>query len=168
MELKEFLVLAKRHTYAAGVKPEILPDGGKRFRFEAEDLVYQDTYYGYSPFAGQEIVFRKFPNNRQTAVWHMNYSGACLDEDVHMITAIFLFLKSALVNTTESRLFRGPTIFENEAFCYRSEFMSHSLDFFSGKEDIFLAGELAYTGSFSGGLLRTKEVLDFGSATPLG
>ena len=60
MELAEFLVRAKKETYAKSEEIEeiILEHGSKEFVYEESGFKYKDKHYGYNPFIGQEIVFK--------------------------------------------------------------------------------------------------------------
>ena len=52
-QLNEFLVKAKRKTYASGGKDRFLEDGSKELVFEENDFRYRDRYLGFNPFAGK-------------------------------------------------------------------------------------------------------------------
>ncbi|MDI6721659.1 MAG: DUF5680 domain-containing protein, partial [Candidatus Aenigmarchaeota archaeon] len=79
MELSEFLVRAKLNTYASvGESGEkMLEDGSKELVFEENEFKYRDRYFGFNPFIGQEVVWRK-----GKVIWAMNYRGRIISGDV--------------------------------------------------------------------------------------
>ena len=60
-ELLKFLVRAKKATYASKQESAkvLLVDGGKELVFEEGGIKYRDRYYGFNPFIGEEILFKK-------------------------------------------------------------------------------------------------------------
>jgi len=76
-QLSKFLVKAKINTYASSGEggEKILPDGSKEFEFEEKEFKYQDRYFGFNPFIGEEIVWQ---NGK--VVWGMNYYGEIVSE----------------------------------------------------------------------------------------
>ena len=53
MELEDFLVKAKMSTNGSeDTKPIQLDDGSKEYRYEIEDYIYRDRYFGGNPFIG--------------------------------------------------------------------------------------------------------------------
>ena len=58
MELREFIIKAKKITYASGAKPSKLPDGSDQFMYAESDYKYTDTYFGSKSFTGQELVWK--------------------------------------------------------------------------------------------------------------
>lgn len=160
-ELYEFLLSAKKSTYAANTEPLRLADGGKRFQVESNDFVYLDTYYGYQPFGGQELLFKRFPDGQKMPIWYMNYGGACLrTAQRNQVEMIFIHLKNALIRVDESYPFRGPKNYEFGVISYKSEFLG-DLENFSGKEQIsYKDGDVLYQGFFFGGKLNSKELMN--------
>ena len=60
MELETFLVIAKKSTSGSEeTEPVQLDDGSKEYRFESEDYVFRDRFFGGNPFVGEEIVYWK-------------------------------------------------------------------------------------------------------------
>lgn len=150
-ELADFLVRAKRRTYAAGgdassVTPTI--PGSKQLEFEFGPLLYRDIYFGNRLFAGQETVYRA-----EQPVWTMVYSGYVLgspgDESV---TRIYGFLIKALGRVTPDSPFRGPDIHEEGEFRYLNK-ANGSINTFCGSEHIEIEGRDVYRLRYSGGLL---------------
>lgn len=72
MTLREFLVEAKKAGYAsAGEGGErTVVDGAKALTFARAPFRYQDRYFGFNPFSGQEVVWQD-----HVALWTMNYYG---------------------------------------------------------------------------------------------
>ena len=68
-ELKKFLVVAKRATYANGMakKVESLRPGSHDYHFKQGEFIYHDTYFGGKKFIGEEVVYK---NNKP--IWAMN------------------------------------------------------------------------------------------------
>ena len=61
MKLNEFLIKAKLRGYASsGEGGETrLDNGGKVLSYKEGDYEYKDTYFGFNPFIGEEIVLYK-------------------------------------------------------------------------------------------------------------
>ncbi|HNY04800.1 MAG TPA: hypothetical protein PKI92_03540, partial [Candidatus Woesebacteria bacterium] len=59
--LREFLVKAKKSTYASGdASKEIVElDKSTTLIFEEGDFKYHDNYFGGEPYGGREVVFFK-------------------------------------------------------------------------------------------------------------
>ena len=162
MDKLQFLLEAKKETYAAHKKPLLLPGEGRRLIYESKEFIYIDIYYGYSPFGGQELLFKKWQDESFSAIWYMNYGGTILDiSNCHTIEAIFSFLRLALSEVDENFPFRGPEVFESEKFIYRSKH-SGTTEYFSGEEKIILDGILVYEGHFFGGEIKGRETFNFG------
>lgn len=133
MELKEFLVRAKKNTYASGAKEIILPDSGKEIIYEEDNFKYRDRYYGFNPFSGQELVLK---NNEHE--WSMNYYGIIFsDKIMGKITEeeIYKFLRESLANVYADAPFRGPSKFESRDLKYFCDFEG-DIKRFKGKEFI--------------------------------
>ena len=75
--LEQFIILAKRSTYAGGGK-KLLPYrlGSHDLQFAEGDWAYHDSYFGESDFIGQEIVYYQME-----PVWGMKYFGTILKPD---------------------------------------------------------------------------------------
>ncbi len=72
-EIREFLVTAKLAGYATGGEggePDSA-DRGKAFHYADRALAYRDRYYGFNPFAGEEVLWHD-----SRPVWIMNYFGS--------------------------------------------------------------------------------------------
>jgi hypothetical protein len=156
MTLAEFLVLAKQNTYAKSGEAgeEKLPDGGRRFVFEQGKFKYQNTYYGYCPFSGQEIVWQN-----GVPVWLMNYWGMVLfykSRTPGEINAIYSFLKKALSQVDADEPFRGPEEYADGSWEYERK-GSGSVDQFSGEEHISKDGDSVYFLHYHGGSVQEKD-----------
>lgn len=112
---REFYATAKRSTYAAGgdQKAEILEDGGKRYVFWDKkrwpQWRYIDTYYGYNPFFGNEIVEEVplIPPVVWTPIAQMSYGGYARGTEKE-VKRMFVFLEEMLQLVSAESLFRGP------------------------------------------------------------
>lgn len=146
MSLREFLIRAKVQTYAGeGERNERrLEDGGKELTFREGEFLYRDRYYGFNPFAGEEIVWRG-----GQAIWVMNYYGEVTDDATPCID-VYEFLQSALRNVEAGRPFRGPREFSDGDFIYRDE-STGDPDRFTGHEWILYQGREVYRLDYHGG-----------------
>ena len=91
-ELTEFLLEAKRNTYASKKNEvESSRDGSIDYEYVKGDYRYRDSYVGSSYFSGQEIVWYK-----NKPYWSMNYIGRVFDDSFSGD-----FLKKVLKEATE-------------------------------------------------------------------
>jgi hypothetical protein len=151
MRLNEFLVKAKVRTYASEgeANERVLEDGAKELSYEERAFKYQDRYYGFNPFAGEEIVWK----NREF-IWAMNYYGKVTSDKV-TAKQVYGFLKAAMRKITEERPFRGPKNFNDGDFEYVDE-SNGTIDCFTGIERIFYQGEEVYRLDYHGGSIKKK------------
>jgi hypothetical protein len=149
MELNKFLVKAKVNTYASvGESKEIiLEDGAKELTYEDGEFKYRDRYYGFSPFVGQEIVWK---NNK--IVWTMNYY-AKLSSDTISPKEFYTFLQKALKQVQEDRPFRGPNNFKEDDLEYVDE-STGNVNRFKGTEKIVYKGEEVFQLNYHGGSME--------------
>ena len=147
MKLNEFLVNAKRATYANNKAKKILKNGAKELTYQEKDLKYLDRYYGFNPFVGQEIVFKN-----KNIIWSMNYYGRIISNKIPA-TKVYQFLKTALRMVTEDKPFRGPNNFKDGYFEY-SNIIKGDTDNFSGTERIFYKKQQIYTLVYHGGIVK--------------
>ena len=146
MELRTFLVKAKKATYASGASnEEKLPDGSRRFKFSEGCFLYIDKYYGSDPFSGQEVVW-----NNNKAIWSMNYYGRTLTPNAPK--NVYDFLKEALRQVDETLPFRGPREFVKGKLKYALN-VEGDLNKFKGQEKIYYQDQEVYNLSFCGGLI---------------
>ncbi len=148
--LAEFLVKAKKATYASG-GPQAVPErtGFREFEFRDAEWKYRDSYVGYYVFQGQEVVRRN-----QVPVWLMNYRGgmhpSCHDRA--LTKQAYDFLGKALRHAKGGKPFRGPGLFQEEDFQYISSVKGTITDF-SGVEYIYHQCANIYTLHHQGGLI---------------
>lgn len=144
-KLTEFLLLAKKNTYAAAENQT------KSSRTNSHDFCYEDqngysyydTYLGGECFAGEEAVwFHEQP------VWSMNYAGRVIGENFNGD-----FLKEALLAVTEEKPFRGPEIYTKGDYHYHCK-VDGGFVWFQGYEEIFYRDEKIYECHFHGGIIR--------------
>ncbi len=82
MNLASFLVQARLAGYATSGEggERDTEDCGKEFYFDEEELKYRDRYYGFNPFAGEELVWCA-----RRPIWLMNYYGLVTGEEVEPV-----------------------------------------------------------------------------------
>ncbi len=148
MDLKSFIFEAKSEALARDGRGEesTRSDGGLGFYFELGEFSYRDTYYGFSPFAGQELVWI-----RNKPLWVTNYFAEFVSVKVTRHD-IFRFQHQALVAQNRELPFRGPTDFALGSFHYNS-ITSGDMEYFSGSERIGFEGEPVFILHFHGGML---------------
>jgi hypothetical protein len=143
-ELKEFLVQAKKNTYAAKNKAKEIKikGGGRILKFSKGNFIYQDKYFGTNPFCGEEIVLLK-----GKVIWGMNYYGKAEDKEVYK------FLKRALMKVSKEKPFRGPLNLKEGDLEYKNK-VSGSLKKFSGIEIVTKNKKGIYRRSYHGGFVK--------------
>ena len=148
MKLNEFLVKAKITGYPTG-EAEKLETGAKVLSYREGDYKYVDTYFGFDPFIGEEIVFYqgKF-------IWGMNYYGGIVSEKVSA-NEMIVFLKKAMSLVKTDRPFRGPSKFNEGNWKYTDESQG-TIEKFKGKEKIYYQEELVYELDYHGGMIKGK------------
>jgi hypothetical protein len=152
-ELKEFLIEAKRQTYAnADVKKVAsLRPSSEDYHYEKGEYIYHDTYFGGEKFLGEEVVY--IGGGRPK--WGMNYYGFTLDEDLTE-EAIDNGLRPALMKVGEDTSvlpLRGPRKFVNGDWKYTFTVEGDLLNF-HGVEEILRNGEVIYRLYCHGGLIK--------------
>ncbi len=148
----EFLVKAKLAGYAtAGEGGERdSDDRGKEFRFSDGGLTYRDRYFGFNPFAGEELVWRG-----GNPVWVMNYYGSVHSSGPNP-AAVFEFLKLAMQRITVDRPYRGPERLTEGDLEYLDEW-SGVIDRFKGTEVIRYKGTPIYSLHYHGGAILESQ-----------
>lgn len=141
----DFLLLAKRNTYAAKEnQTKASRTGSHDYCYENESgYAYYDTYLGGECFAGEEAVWY-----HEHPVWSMNYAGRVIGE--HFSGD---FLKEALLNVPEDKPFRGPEIYTKGDYHYHCS-VTGELSWFQGQEKIFYRNRKIYECCFHGGVIR--------------
>jgi hypothetical protein len=149
-QLSEFLVAAKRATYAAqGDDASVTPllPGSRQLEYALGDVLYRDIYFGFAYFVGQETVYEN-----DTPVWAMGYAGGMTD-DKHDAGATYRFLQLALRQVEKAIPFRGPALIRHDDLQYTSQTIG-TLDRFSGIERISSRQGVMYELRYYGGRIR--------------
>lgn len=157
MNYKEFLIKAKKQTYANSNADKINSSrvGSSDYHYEeeinGEKMIYHDTYFGGTKFMGEEVVYcgSDIPN------WGMNYYGVTLDETLSE-EAMDSALRPALmqVGKDDSVLpVRGPSRFENDGYVYTFK-VTGTLENFEGVEEIYKEEKLIYRLCCHGGVIK--------------
>ena len=174
-ELAEFLVTAKKATYAGDGAEVATPErpGFKELQFTQGDWDYRDSYAGFFLAPGQEVVrFQGRP------VWAMSYTGGMTERfqnDQAFATQYAGLTEEELVPLFQSeakqkvlgkvevtRPFRGPEEFLDTAeWTYQSKTKGDISDFL-GEEFIHHRGEdfmhkTVFKQAYLGGLIVPKE-----------
>lgn len=146
MKLVDFIINAKKQTYAGGKSSRKLNDGFEQFVYKAGDYRYKDKYYAKSSglFGGEEIVWQK-----KNAVWIMNYYGYIISDKIDD-KKVYGFLVKAMSLVDKQRPFRGPSYFKEGDFEYIDE-SEGKLDNFKGTEKILYKGKDIYKLEYHGG-----------------
>ena len=151
-ELSEFLIEAKKQTYANEQveKQESSRKGSKDYEYQAKGMIYHDTFFGGTNFMGQEVVYK----DDDTPFWGMNYYGNTLDNNLSE-EAIDKALRPALMMVGEEDILpvRGPKEFINGDYKYTFE-VSGTLECFEGKEKISKGGHIIYELICIGGIIK--------------
>ena len=143
-EIYAFLIRAKRATYAGhGAETASCRPASHDLRYAEGNLMYYDTYLGGERFSGEEALWRN-----DVPLWSMNYTGRVIGENFSGD-----FLKEALFNPPEELPLRGPRLYENGGYVYRSE-VRGDMEWFEGHEEILLDGVVIYECLFHGGAVK--------------
>lgn len=149
IDLLEFLLDAKRNTYAAtGDEASVtipLLDGAKQLEFTSGEWLYRDIYFGMVNFSGQETVYKN-----EKPVWAMSYSGGMIGEQSSQISQkTYSFLRDALKLVSNEHPFRGPREYVSDGLSYQSR-TNGTINRFDGQEDIFANGLRLYSLNYAG------------------
>ena len=146
MEFLGFLLTAKLKTYAIGGEgnERNLEDGTREMSHREGDFFYRDRYFGFNPFIGEEVVWRK-----GKVIWAMNYYGAVTDESI-LPGDVYRFLQKAMQQVSADRPFRGPNEYSEGDFRYQDESTGY-INQFSGEEKIFFRDRQIYFLKYHGG-----------------
>lgn len=143
-QLKEFLIRAKRATYAGhGAETASCRPASHDLRYAEDELMYYDSYLGGGRFSGEEALWRD-----NIPLWCMNYTGRVIGENFSGD-----FLKEALFNPPAELPLRGPALYEKDGYTYRSK-VSGDMEWFEGREEILLDGVVIYECLFHGGAVK--------------
>ncbi len=142
-QIRDFLIRAKRATYAAkGQESPPTRPGAHDLRYEEGDFQYLDSFVGSEQFAGEETVF-----HGGHPIWAMNYCGRVTGEGFDGD-----FLKAALMRVPEDAPFRGPIEYQDGAFLYCNTCAGDPRWFF-GREEIYRSGVSIFECVYHGGAI---------------
>lgn len=148
-QLFNFILDAKRATYASEEDDSPLLAGSRQLEYRDGSLFYRDIYFGVSFFVGQETVYYD-----EQPVWSMGYSGGVEKTIVSRddVKSIYAFLRSALRQVSRDNPFRAPKEYCIGIYTYNA----HEGDFatFWGDETICRGNDVVYRLKYTGGLLR--------------
>jgi hypothetical protein len=142
--LKEFIIDARKNTYAADSTPVDNPRllASKQLEFQKGNYFYRDIYFlGEKKFIGQEIVYQD-----GKPIWGMNYIGDAIGK---LETN---FLKESLFRLTEQCRFGGVCEYEKREYKYENQGKG-AVEEFSGRELISLEGKNIYKLDYQGGVI---------------
>ena len=149
MDLKEFLIEAKKQTYANETveKKESSRKGSHDYEYSNGYFIYHDTYFGGINFMGEEVVYKDL----KTPIWGMNYYGITLDQNLSE-EAMDKALRPALmmVGVDDIIPVRGPKKYINGNYKYVFK-VSGDLNCFEGEESIYINDKKVYTLKCHGG-----------------
>lgn len=144
-EIIQFLILAKKNTYAGNALEEQVST-----RPKSHDLIYKngkfkyiDTYIGGEQFIGEEAVFID-----NEPIWAMNYNGIEINEKFSSN-----FLKQALSTVNAKTPYRGQSKFQDGDYTYICE-INGKFEYFNGKEIMYFQDEKVYECNFFGGIVK--------------
>lgn len=143
-ELIEFLITAKKNTYAAKAV-ETLPSRPEShdLRFESGKYLYIDTYLGGEKFAGEEAVWEN-----GSPVWVMNYAGRVTGDGFSGD-----FLKAALMSVPREAPYRGAKTYSDGQYLYECD-VDGDFEWFNGHEEISVDGNKIYECIYNGGIIK--------------
>ena len=147
--LNDFVVMAKRATYAAGAAKS-LPYrlGTSDLQFHHGPWSYHDSYVGEADFLGQELVYRSM-----RPVWSMAYYGYLLDSERIDAVRAGGTVQSALTRLYAEGRFLGGFVVDVGEFRY-VDTNAGPVERFTGEEWIECDGRRVYELRYFGGLLR--------------
>lgn len=151
-EFIDFLVKAKKGTYANGDAPKVLPSRlkSKDYEFTYGNFTYHDTYFGGVKFMGEEVVYYN-----DNILWGMNYYGVTIDDSLTE-EVMDKVLRVALMKVGEDKdiiPIRGPKEFINEDYLYTFN-VDGDMENFIGTEQIYKDKKLIYELKCHGGILK--------------
>ena len=149
-QLAQFLVQAKRATYAAqGDSASVTPllPGSRQLEYQLGDVLYRDIYFGMAYFVGQETV-----HENGQPIWAMSYAGGVTDANAD-VGATYGFLQFALRQVEAASPFRGPGLIRGDGYQYTSQ-TTGTLANFWGIERISVNRGVIYELRYHGGKIR--------------
>lgn len=147
-EFMQFLLRAKRATYAAGAVPgNSSRPASSDLHYEEDSFLYIDTYLGSRDFIGEEAVWYQ-----GQPIWGMNYHGVMLVEDIP--AGFGEILHAALSAVPVEAPYRGPAELRMGAFRFSCTWQG-SIERFTGSERIAHNNITIYELVFHGGQITT-------------
>lgn len=147
-EFVQFLLRAKRATYAAGAAPGASSrPASSDLQYQEESFLYIDTYLGSRDFLGEEAVW-----HQNTPIWGMNYHGLMLVDEIP--AGFGEILHAALSDIPADAPYRGPAELRMGRFRYLCAWQG-SIERFSGSERIEQDGRAIYELAFHGGQINS-------------
>jgi hypothetical protein len=144
----EFLIEAKRRTYASGRPPSgSCRKASKDLGYSRGAFDYLDSYFGAKDFIGEELVYRD-----SLPIWGMNYFGLSLADADGGDIGMGEMLHAALMEPPLEAPFRGPGSMTRGNCEYRCSWQGE-LGAFWGEEEILREGRRIYFLRFHGGAL---------------
>ena len=141
MSLEEFLVQAKKNTYASSNNYiDASRMKSKDLLYKEDNYTYLDSYFGDSDFSGEEVVYRE-----DVPIWSMNYIGRVTDDKFKSEV-----LKQALQHVEVSMPYRGPRQFVMGEYTYVCDY-NGDINWFTGEEKILYKQLTVYELRFHGG-----------------
>ena len=151
-KLCEFLVEAKKSTYASGDRADKISEQDKSTTlvFEKGDWRYHDNYFGGEPYGGREVVLFK-----GDPVYIMTYYG-WVNKGTANVEDVYKTLQQALFEISKSHPYRGPEKYTQGNYDYLNSFIGE-IDNFYGEEVIKSEGKDLYKARYMGGLVDQKQ-----------
>ena len=150
-ELLEFLIDAKKNTYALGNAKKIDSTrlGSNDYEYSKDNMTYHDTYFGGTKFMGEEVVYKD-----NEILWGMNYYGVTINPDLSE-DAMDNALRPALmlVGSDDTLPVRGPKEYINNEYKYTFDVVG-DITYFEGTETVYKNDEKVYQLKCNGGLIK--------------
>ncbi|MBR3133214.1 MAG: XRE family transcriptional regulator [Clostridia bacterium] len=151
MNLEEFLIEAKKQTYANDKVEKVASSrmNSRDYEYKNDNMVYHDTYFGGTRFIGEEVVYID-----NEIYWGMNYYGVTIDESLGE-EAMDKALRPALMKVGEDDIIpvRGPREFINEDYKYTFE-VEGDINNFNGVESVYKDNIKIFELKCNGGLIK--------------
>lgn len=152
ININEFLILAKKQTYANEKAAKIANSrlNSKDYEYEKDNMIYHDTYFGGTNFLGEEVIYVD-----GKTIWGMNYYGVTLDKTLGE-EAMDKALRPALMMVGEDKEVipvRGPREYVNGEYRYTFS-VEGTMECFNGIEMIYKGNKKMYELRCIGGLIK--------------
>lgn len=152
-ELYEFLIEAKKQTYANGSVEKVNSSrkGSHDYHYQNDKMIYHDTYFGGTKSMGEEVVYY----GDDTPIWGMNYYGITIDESLSE-EAMDKALRPALMmvgKDVDVIPVRGPKNYKNGEYEYNFS-VNGDLEKFEGTETIHKGKTKIYELKCHGGIIK--------------